>query len=258
MLIPTDEMIKLIRAKKEEGALIIGHRGAMGYAPENTIASFEKGLALGADLIELDVHLSADGYLVVIHDSTVDRTTDGNGYVKDMMLAQLKKLDAGSWYRPEFAREKIPTLPEVLEWAKGRVGLVIEIKNGPISYPGIEEKVIEALKAYGMEEGVIVISFDHRCVRRVKQIRPRIATGILYVGRLIDPVAAARAAMAIAIHPKADYLTKEVVEVAHRAGLAVSTWTVNNLSRLEELIEMGVDSIGTNYPDLLYLPRKGL
>ena len=223
----------------------------MGYAPENTMASFKKGLALGADLIELDVHLSADGHLVVIHDPTVDRTTDGRGYVKDMTLAQLKKLDAGSWFGPEFAGERIPTLAEVLEWARGRVGLVIEIKNGPVFYPGIEEKVIEALEAYDMEEEVIVISFDHRCVRRVKELRPGIATGILYVGRLADPTAAARAAMADAIHPKADYLTAEDVSEAHLAGLAVSTWTVNDPSQMGEFIEMGVDSIGTNYPDLL-------
>jgi len=243
-------MIKL-RPIEGEGALIVGHRGAMGYAPENTIASFEKGLALGADLIELDVHLSADGRLVVIHDPTVDRTTDGSGYVRDMALAQLKKLDVGSWFAPGFAGERIPTLAEVLEWARGRIGLAIEIKNGPVFYPGIEEKVVEALEAYGMEEEVIVISFDHRCVRRVKELRPGIATGILYVGRLADPVAAARAALADAIHPKADYLTAEDIQEAHGAGLAVSTWTVNAPSQMREFIEMGVDSIGTNYPDLL-------
>lgn len=243
-------MIRLKRAK-EEKALIIGHQGARGYAPGNTMASFERGLALEADLIELDVHLSADGHLVVIHDPTVDRMTNASGYVKDMTLAQLKKLDAGSWYGPEFAGERIPTLDEVLEWAKGKVGLVIEIKNGPIFYPGIEEKVVEALEAYGMEENVIVISFDHRCVRRVKEPRPGIATGILYVGRLTDPVAAASAAMADAIHPKADYLTAETVEAAHKAGLAVSTWTLNDPRQTKKFIEMGVDSIGTDYPDRL-------
>jgi len=243
-------MIKLRRAEKER-ALIVGHRGAMGHAPENTMASFERGLALGADLIELDVHLSADGHLVVIHDPTVDRTTDGRGYVKDMTLAQLKELDAGSWYGPEFAGQRIPTLPEVLEWARGRVGLVVEIKNGPVFYPGIEERVAEALEAYGMEDEVVVISFDHRCVRRVKELRPRIAAGILYVGRLADPVAVARAAMADALHPNVNYLTAEDVREAHRAGLAVSTWVVNDPSWAQELAGMGVDSIGTNYPDRL-------
>ncbi len=233
---------------KEEKALIIGHQGARGCAPGNTMASFERGLALEADLIELDVHLSADGHLVVIDDSTVDRMTNASGYVKDMTLAQLKELDAGSWYGPEFAGERIPTLAEVLEWAKGKVSLVIEIKNGPIFYPGIEERVVEALEAYGMEENVI--SFDHRCVRRVKEPRPG-ATGILYVGRLTDPVAAASAAMADAIHPKADYLTAETVEAAHRAGLAVSTWTLNDPPQTKKFIGMGVDSIGTDYPDRL-------
>jgi len=243
-------VIELKRAMGER-ALIIGHRGARGYAPENTMASFEKGLALGADLIELDVHLSADGHLMVIHDPTVDRTTDGSGYVKEMTLDQLRKLDAGSWYGPEFAGQRIPTLDEVLEWAKGRVGLVIEIKNGPVFYPGIEGKVVKALEAHGMEGEVVVISFDHRCVRRVKELQPRIATGILYVGRLADPVAAAKAAMADAIHPQADYLATRDIKEAHQAGLAVSTWVVNDPLRMRGFMEMGVDSIGTDYPNLL-------
>lgn len=243
-------MIKLRRSEGEK-AFIIGHRGAMGYAPENTMASFQRGLELGADLIELDVHLSADGHLVVIHDPTVDRTTDGTGYVKDMTLAQLKKLNSGFWFSSEFAGERIPSLIEVLEWARGRVYLVIEIKNGPVFYPGIEEKLVEALEAYGTEEEAILISFDHRCVRRVKGLRSGIKTGILYVGRLANLVAAAQAAMADAIHPKADYLTAQDVEEAHKAGLAVSTWNVNDLMWAKRFVGMGVDSIGTNYPDML-------
>lgn len=243
-------MIKL-RRRKGERILIIGHRGAMGHAPENTMASFEKGVAMGADAIELDVQLSADGGLVVIHDPTVDRTTDGSGYVRDLTLAEIKKLDAGAWYGPEFAGERVPTLDEVLAWAREKINLAIEIKNGPVFYPGIEKKIVGALEVHGMEDAAIVISFDHRSVRRVKELRPEIATGILYVACPVDVVSIARAARADAIHPQANYLTAEAVEEAHGAGLAVSTWVVNEPSQMRELADMGVDSVGTNYPDLL-------
>jgi glycerophosphoryl diester phosphodiesterase len=243
-------VIKL-RRNKGERILIIGHRGAMGHAPENTMASFAMGLAMGADAIELDVHLSANGHLVVIHDSSVDRTTNGSGYIKDLTLAEIKSLDAGSWYGPEFAGERIPTLDEVLAWAKGRISLVIEIKNSPVFYPGIEEKVVEALKAHGMEDAAVVISFDHRSVKKVKELRPGIATGILYVARPVDAVSMARTARADAIHPNVGYLTAETVGEAHRAGLAVSTWIVNDPLQMRKLADMGVDSVGTNYPDRL-------
>src|SRR5207253_2831738 len=119
---------------------VIGHRGAMGHCPENTFASFERALELGADWVELDVHLTRDGALAVIHDEKVDRTTDGHGFVRDYTLADLKKLDAGSWFGPEFAAQRIPTLDEVLLWARGRHTAVdVEIKNAPIYYTGIEE-----------------------------------------------------------------------------------------------------------------------
>src|SRR5215471_15400951 len=111
---------------------VIGHRGAMGHAPENTFASFRKGFELGAPLLELDVHLSADGQLVVIHDETVDRTTNGSGRVADMSTAEIRRLDAGSWFGCAFAGEPVPMLSEVLQWMHGRVGLVIELKLGPV------------------------------------------------------------------------------------------------------------------------------
>src|SRR5436190_6736475 len=132
------------RLQQERGRLwVVGHRGAMGYCPENTFASFERGLELGADWIELDVHLSRDGALIVIHDETLDRTTNGHGYVKDHTLAELQQLDAGNG-------ERIPTLPEVLDWAKSRKAILdIEIKNAPLYYDGIEAKVVDALTTSG-------------------------------------------------------------------------------------------------------------
>src|ERR1700716_2888493 len=232
---------------------VIGHRGAMGYCPENTFASFERALELGADWIELDVHLTRDGELAVIHDELVDRTTDGHGLVKDHTLAELKQLDAGAWFGPEFAGQRIPTLDEVLVWARARQAVVdIEIKNAPIYYAGIEEAVVESLDRSGMAEQVIVISFDHRSVQRVKALDARIVTGVLYAARPTDAgLGLAHAAQADAVLPHWAYVTPEDVQTAHQAGLAVAPWATSDPDVLRSLVAAGVDAIGTNHPDVL-------
>jgi glycerophosphoryl diester phosphodiesterase len=237
--------------------LRVGHRGAKGHAPENTLASFNKGVALGASVVETDVHLSKDGEVVLIHDHTVDRTTDGKGYVKDMTLAELKQLDAGAWYDPRYAGERIPTLAELLAWASDRVPLAIEIKNGPIYYSGIAEKTLRLLREYGMLGQAILISFDHLVLREAKMLAPEVATGLLYVGRLVDPVGAARAAGASALHPQWAFVTPDLVAQAHDAGLAVSPWCPNDLPTIQWLDRMGVDSIGSDYPDLFERLERG-
>lgn len=225
---------------------VVGHRGAMGHSPENTMASFERGLELGADWIELDVHLSRDGALIVIHDETLDRTTDGHGLVRDHTLAQLKKLDAGDGQR-------IPTLDEVLDWARERNTVVdIEIKNAPLYYAGIEPAVVSALDKAGMVEQVIVISFDHASVKRIKSLDQRVATGVLYACRPTDAgVGLARAAEAAAVLPHWAYVTADDVRAAHDAGLAVAPWATSEPHVLRQLIACGVDAIGTNHPDVL-------
>jgi glycerophosphoryl diester phosphodiesterase len=241
--------VKLLR-QPGRPVLRVGHRGAKGHAPENTLASFKKGVELGVDAVETDVHLSADGQLVVIHDHTVDRTTNGKGFVKDMTVEQLKQLDAGLWYDPRFAGERILTLPELLEWAKDRVPVAIEIKNGPIYYPGIGSKTVTLLREYGMLQQAMLVSFDHFVLRECKMMEPEVATGILYAARLVNPVGAAQAAGADALHPHWSYVTPDLIEMAHTAGLAVSPWCPNDLPTIKYLEAMGVDSIGTDYPDL--------
>jgi glycerophosphoryl diester phosphodiesterase len=241
--------ISLLRAPGAP-VLRVGHRGAKGHAPENTFASFNLAVELGVSAVETDVHLSKDGEVVLIHDHTVDRTTDGRGFVRDLTLAELRRLDAGSWFDPSFAGQQIPTLTELLSWAHDRVGVAIEIKNGPIYYPGIAEKVIRLLQHHDMERQAILISFDHLVLREAKMIAPGVATGILYVGRFVDEAGAARAAGADALHPNWAFVTPDLVETAHASGLAVSPWCPNDLQTLRMLSEMGVDSIGTDYPDL--------
>ena len=241
-------MIELEKAGTGE-VLIIGHRGAMGYAPENTFASFERAVDLGVDLIELDIHLSSDGEPVVVHDATVDRTSDGTGRVLDMSLAELKRLDFGSSFDRRFAGECMPALREVLEWAGDRVPLTIEIKGDPLPATGIEEKLVGLLREYDMVDRVMAISFHHPAVRRIKEIEPRLATGILYAAHLADSVGAARAAMADSLRPSWSYWTRELVRDVHAGGLNASTWTVNEPELALTLAEMGVDSIATNFPD---------
>lgn len=240
--------------------LVIGHRGALGYAPENTMASFQKGLETGVDLIELDIHMTRDGELVVMHDANVERTTDGHGRIKDKTLAEVKKLDAGVHFDARFRGERVPTLEEVLAWAKGRIPLAIEIKGDPLPAPGIEAKMIDLVRAYGMLGDVMAISFHHPVVRRVKELEPAMATGVLYSACLADPVGAARAALADSLRPYWMYWTADQVRAVHEAGLTASTWNADDEDLMEYLVGLGVDSIGSNYPDRLraFLDRKGL
>ena len=156
---------------------IIAHRGASGCSPENTIPAFRKAIEIGSNGIELDVHLTKDDKIVVVHDFNIDRTSNGKGYVKDYTLNELKKFDFGSWYGEKFASVSIPTLEEVLELVKyyNWNGLInIEIKNGPIFYPNIERKLIGIIRAYGLEENVIFSSFNHYSLKILKEIDPNI------------------------------------------------------------------------------------
>jgi glycerophosphoryl diester phosphodiesterase len=251
---PTERLSLRQRLHQERGRVwVIGHRGAMGHCPENTMASFQRGLELGADWIELDVHLTADGELAVIHDETVDRTTDGHGLVKDHTLAELKQLDAGGWFGPEYAGQRIPTLDEVLAWAHAHATIVdIEIKNAPIYYAGIEEAVVAALDRSAMAEQVIVISFDHAAVKRIKALDARVATGVLYSGRPVDAgLHLAGQADADGLFPHWAYVTRADVQAAHAAGLSVAPWSTSDPNVLRRLIAAGVDAIGTNHPDVL-------
>ncbi|MCL4459372.1 MAG: glycerophosphodiester phosphodiesterase [Chloroflexi bacterium] len=241
--------------KKHPG--IIGHRGAMGYVPENTMASFQKALDLGADLVELDVHMTKDGVPVVIHDVRLERTTTGSGYVKDKSLDAIVQLDAGSWFGSQFARERIPTLEEVLVWAKGRIGLVIEIKNGPIWYDGLEVRIVDLVKRHKMNEEIIITSFDHLTVKKVKEKGEGIKTGIIYVGRLVDTVAAARLARAEAVFPHWSMVDRVVVEECHRSGLSINPWGGRDTLDIKKLRDLGVDGIVVDCPDILKGLRDG-
>ena len=232
-------------------ALVVAHRGASRYAPENTLAAFRLALEQGARAVECDVRRTRDEHLVVIHDATVDRTTDGFGLVSALPLDMLRGLDAGRWFRAEFAGERVPLLEEVLTLVGGRALIQVEIKNDPIPAAGIEAQVVDAVRGCGMESEVLVMSFDHQSIRIVRDLRPDIATGILYAARLVDPVAAARAAWANALCLDWQYLDRDVVAQARGAGLGICVWTVDDEEAFRRCQELGVDAVASNDPPLL-------
>lgn len=231
-------------------ALVYAHRGASGYAPENTMAAFRKAVELGSDGIECDVQMTKDGWLVVCHDETVDRTTNGKGFIKDMKLADIRKLDAGSWFGREFRNERIPFFSELLELVKKkRLLLNIEIKSGIILYPGIEEKVMEKVIAFGLQDKVIISSFNHYSVNTVKQIAPGVKTGILYMEGLFEPWNYMKAVGCECAHPFYMALKPEIAMELKKRGFIINVFTVDDPNHAKNLGEMGVDGIITNYPD---------
>jgi glycerophosphoryl diester phosphodiesterase len=233
--------------------LNVAHRGASALAPENTMAGFEKAVELGADVIELDLHMSQDGELVVIHDDTLDRTTDGSGPVHQRSLGELMRLDAGRWFGEGFAGQRIPRLDEVLDRFAGKVTLALEIKAGSTFFPGIEEKVISALRQRASIGDAAVASFDHYALRRLKEIEPTIRTAALLVGRPVSLSALAGPAKADGLALEASFVTKTEVEACRAAGLQIVVWVVNEPAQMRHFINLGVDGIITDRPDLLRL-----
>ncbi len=231
--------------------LKIGHRGAAGSAPENTLASFRRAVALGVDGVELDLRRTRDGALVVIHDETLDRTTSGTGRVAERALAEIRTLDAGSWMGPEFAGERVPTLEEVATALPERIALFLEVKAISWQNPAIAEDVARVLREAGLLARARVSSFDHRLLRRLRALLPELRTGALFELLPADPVGLARACGALALHPSFEYLDAELVEAAHRAGLEVFTWTVNAAADIDRAGSLGIEGIMSDYPERL-------
>ena len=233
--------------------LNVAHRGASALAPENTITAFDRAVELGADAIEFDIHLSRDGELVVIHDDTLDRTTSGTGPVYERSLEELKRLDAGRWFGNGFSGQRIPTLSDVLDRYAGKVPLALEIKAGSTFFPGIEEKVVSALRERAAIDHAAVASFDHYALRRLKEIEPTIRTAALLVGRPVSLSALAGPAKADGLALEASFVTTTEVEACRAAGLKLVVWVVNEPAQMRHFISLGVDGIITDYPDLLRL-----
>ncbi|NMH69402.1 glycerophosphodiester phosphodiesterase [Bacillus sp. RO3] len=232
----------------------VAHRGATGYAPENTIAGFDLAVDMKADYIEIDVQRSEDGELVVIHDTTVDRTTDGTGRVGDLTLVELKSLDAGSWKGEEFAGERIPTFHEVLERYHGKVGILIELK-APEQYPGMEEQVADALKERHLDRPqngkIIVQSFNVLSMKKMDQLLPEVPIGVLISNSALTTEEAIKQFSSFAdwFNPSYKLVMEELVDRVHSHDMKIGSWTVRNQETADFLFDMKVDAIITDYPD---------
>lgn len=233
--------------KGAEQFIITAHRGASYAAPENTFAAIEKAIGLGADYVELDVRITKDGQIVLIHDRTLNRTTNGRGELWDFTLEELRGLDAGSWFGGEFRGEPIPTLREVIELVKGRVRLNIEIKVSR-EEPEIVGKVVDIVRSEKFEKDCMVTSFTSEIVEEIKEIAPDIRTGLIF-GR--DYPADVFEGSWEVLSCNQDVVDEEFVARAKNSGKLIHVWTVDEEDVMRRLIGLGVDGIITNRPDLL-------
>ena len=232
----------------------IAHRGASGLYPENSRLAFEKAIAAGADMIELDCQLSADGHVVVFHDERLARTTGARGKVYDKTLAQLRTLDIGKWRKPAFRGEKILTLEEALEILAGKVGLCLEIKVAVGAPSGIELKLLFILSHYDYLERTVISSFDYRSLARVRELAPEAALGVIYgAGCREDPLAAAERLAATSIHVQKQLAQREFCHRAWQAGLDLYVWTVNDRREIGMFVDLGVQGIFSDFPEKLSL-----
>ena len=218
---------------------VVGHRGAAGLEPENTLPSIEKAIELGVDQIEVDARVTKDGRLVVIHDETVDRTTNGHGYVKYLTFDELRKLDAGDG-------ERIPTLREVLEHTKGKVILQIELKVKEAAEP-----VVNLVEEMDAVVNVVITSFMHELLEKVHQLNPNIRTGALFFDVEGDIYRRALDVHSDTIHVYHKNIDASLAEKAHRRGLKVEAWNPDEEEEMKRMIDHGVDVISSNRPDIL-------
>jgi glycerophosphoryl diester phosphodiesterase len=241
--------------RRSHRPLILAHRGACHAAPENTMAAFRLAADLGADGVELDVQLCSDGEAVVIHNFSVDETTNGSGQVKGFTLAELQSLDAGSWYATEFAGERIPILAQVLYELGPRLIINIELKTVTLFSHGLETEVVRLVEDSNTVHRVIISSFDPLALWRVRRLNRFISTGLLYApdqprflrDRWLQPLV-----RPAALHPRWDMIDERAVAVAHRQGLKVIPWACDEPDDMRRLAGWEVDAIITSRPDLLY------
>jgi glycerophosphoryl diester phosphodiesterase len=257
-------LARLKSLRKVQGAhghlpskLKIGHRGAAGSRPENTFSSFDLALQMGADYLEFDVQRTKDGRLAVIHDPTVDRTTDGKGKVAGLTWKELRSLDAGSWFSKEYAGEIIPSFTEMLDRYGDKAGLLIELKK-PALYPGIEEEIAEELKRRKLDKGtacrIIIQSFDRSSMEKMHKLLPSIPVGILLnytpkrmTGRELERIAK----YASYLNPKHTVASRQLLDRIHQKGMKAIIWTIRTEQEAEKAMKLPADGIVTDFIELI-------
>ena len=231
-------------------SLIYGHRGASGHAPENTLEAFRLAMEMGADGFELDVHVSKDGHLVVIHDETVDRTTNGTGLVRELTMEQMKQLDACNGMEA-YRGAKIPTLGEVFDLVRDTHHIVnVEIKTDEWFYDEIEEKCLALAKEKGVEDRVIYSSFNHHTLMKMRALAPDAKLGMLFGDIMVEPWVYAEQLHVDYLHPmKMNIYVPGSAEGTKAAGLGINMWTINDEETMLECMKHDAGII-TNYPDI--------
>ncbi len=239
---------------------IVGHRGAAGHAPENTLSSFQKGLDLKVDIIELDIHLSADDELIVIHDATVDRTTNGTGAIEDLNMSEINQLDAGTWFGADFKGEKVPTLRDVLELVGDQCPLLIEIKwPSKGIYKGITQQLITLIAEYNIQESVIIQSFEKQYLQEIHALNPKIQCHQLVLATSdILPIYMDRSIHFSYFEPLQDissvniwqyYLHSETITNQRIKGIRSGAFTLNNSDDIRKAVSWGLEYVITDYPN---------
>lgn len=229
--------------------LVYAHRGASARYPENTLEAFRAAIRNKADGIELDVQLTLDQEVVVIHDHSIDRTTDGKGAVQQLTWAQLQQYSAGAWHDPRYAALRIPRFEEVCALiAPTRLRLIVELKNFLVPQPGLEEKVLTLLRKYQLSARTTLSSFNFDSLLAIKDLDPKQATALLYIGSLQAPWEIAARYQAQELHAPKGVITPSLLKEAHLRHMPVIAWTVNGEKRLRQLFAMKVDGVITNYP----------
>ena len=230
----------------------IAHRGFKGKYPENTLLSFKKAIEVGAHGMEFDIQFTKDKEVVIIHDETLDRTTDGTGYVKDYTLNELKTFNASKCFEKEFGFNAIPTLEEYfIMVANEDIISNIELKNSIFPYEGMEEKVCDLISKYNMESKVIISSFNHHSIMKVKEINENIECGLLVASCIVNPGEYVKKLGIENFHPTAYCLTKDEVSRIQSFGIKVNAWIGNIDVDFSDLIATGVDAIISDYPDVV-------
>lgn len=231
---------------------VISHRGGAARYPENTLAGFRRTVEIGADGVEFDVHRCASGELVVIHDDDLQRTTNGVGLIKESSWSEIKRLSAGRWFGDKFTDEKVPLLSEVLEvFQDSNLIINIEIKNTPMGYPDIEDDLLEALSGYSKRDNILVSSFDHQFLKRLREKDDLLQIGVLCAAMLLNPGEYAAQLGAKYYINAFDCLLPEAVSEAQSLGLQVVAWTLNNPRDWAQAIQCEVDAIVTDDPEYL-------
>lgn len=237
----------------------IAHRGFSGIYPENTMLAFEKAIEAGCDGIETDVQLTKDGVAIICHDETIDRTTEGTGFIKDFTYEELKKINVKTKENCAAKNIKICTLEELLSLLEHKnIILNLELKNSIINYEGLEEIVIEKIYKYNLSKNIILSSFNHYSMIKCKEIDKEIKTGILYGCNMYKSEEYCKTVKADAIHPYFYSVDREVVKNAHKNNIMVNPYTIDDEEDMIKMIQLGVDGIITNYPDRLSKVLKGL